>query len=212
MLRARRKGLTFLETVAAAAILGMLAAVVFGGFGSMMASQQRQTHRLACAELANRLILQYLDSREELPPEQVPIAYGGDLFRWELRETPVQLVPARAEVAAARSSSSAFTVDRIVHVSVRVWLAEDSGGALEPDGVVPEASMGRMIDPIALRNPDSIENLFSDANSSRFKRFMDDLSRVSTGGMRRNTPATPAGGNRSSGQPAPPKPGGATGQ
>lgn len=189
-----RRGMSFLETVAAAAILALLASVILGGFESMMGGQHRQRHRLACAELANRLILQYLDDKSALPSESAPIGYDGERYRWEMRETPARLVPSRPEVAAERSGASGLTPDRMSILTITVWLGEESGGSRDGSGGAPSVTLTRLFDPIALRNPDSIDNLFKDQNSPAFREFMDTFGRFSTGG---------GGGGRGNSRPAP---------
>lgn len=198
-----RRGMTFLETVAAAAILALLAAVIFGGFEAMISGQHRQQHRLACAELANRLILQYLDDKDALPSESAPIGYDGERYRWEMRETPARLVPARPEVASERAGASGLTPDRMSVVAVTVWLGEESGGSTSPNSGVPAVTLTRLFDPIALRNPDSIDNLFKDQNSPAFRDFMETFSRFSTGGGRREARPAPTPTPRPGSRPAP---------
>jgi hypothetical protein len=180
--------------VAAAALLGIIAAVVLGAVNSVVASQKRMQRRLACAELGNRLILQYLDDKESLPSQALTIPYAGDEFRWSMDETAVDIVPSRPDVAAERAAEArGLRLDRIQNVAVRVWLAESSGGSPMYDESVPHALLTRMVDPIgrAMRNPDSAEYLLKDPNSARFQEFMGDLQRFSNTGRpapRRTTP------------------------
>lgn len=198
----RARGFTFLETIAAAALLGLLASVLFGALNMMVASQKRQQQRLACAELGNRLILMYLDDKESMPSSVSPIPYAGDDYRWALSETPVDIVPARPDVAMERAAESrGLRLDRIQNVTVRVWLGDASGGAAAYDESVPFAVLTRMVDPIgrAIRNPDSAEYLLKDPNAARFQEFMNDLQRFSN----RGGGATPRGG----GTPPPSPPG-----
>lgn len=189
------RGLTFLETILAMAIVAMIAAVALSGFNSMLASQRRQVQKLGAAEVCNRLILQYLDDKSSIPRPDVSIAYGGDLYHWSLNEAPVSLTPARPEIAAERAGASAITIDRIQAISVSAWLSEESGGAVRPDGVVPFFAMTRLIDPIARRNPDTFGNIINNPQSPQAQEFMSNLSRYSNSAGRSGTRgrgATPA--------------------
>jgi type II secretory pathway pseudopilin PulG len=203
--RSARRGLTFVETVCAVAILGMVAAAVFGAFNGMMSVQERQRHRLGAMELANRLILQYLDDKDTMPQEGLPIVYADERYHWNLKEIPVQLVPARADVAEDRTSASAVSVNRLVALSVTVWLSEESGGTASYDPAIPSASVTRLMDPIALRNPDTTKTLATSAIKQRelLERFQK-IGRNTGGGKPK--PATTGNAGTPSAAPPPAQP------
>lgn len=203
------RGLTFLETILAMAIVAMIAAVALTGFNSMLASQRRQVQTLGAAEVCNRLILQYLDDSSSIPTPETSIAYGGDLYHWTLDETPVALTPARPDVAADRAGASAITVDRIQAVHVSAWLSEESGGAPRPDGVAPYFTMTRLVDPIAVRNLDSFGHIINDPQSPEHQQYMDNLAKYSTGGGRatgRGRTTTPQSAPKTPSTPVRPAP------
>src|SRR5690349_3114057 len=62
-----RRGSTFIETTCAVAMLAMVAAAVLGAFTTMYGAQTRMRNRLGAMELANRLVLQYLDDKDTMP-------------------------------------------------------------------------------------------------------------------------------------------------
>jgi Tfp pilus assembly protein PilE len=202
-----RRGLTLLEVVGAAAILGILTAVILGGFSSMIESQGRQRQQLNCMEIANRLILQYIDDATAMPSQSQPILYAGSQYRWRMVGQSVSVEHARPDVAAERAIQSSLRLDRFVHLQATVWVGEESGGSREFDELVPHASLGRLIDPIGVRNPDSLENIFRDRDGAAYRRWWDELNRASTAGgrgpgssNRSPTPSrTPSGGSRNSG-------------
>lgn len=169
---AARRGLTFLEIVAAVALLGIVASALVGVTSFLAASQARQAQLLAASELANRLILMYLDDPTAMPEGNKPIAYGPNEYRWEYVEEPLVLVEA---MPGGRDPGRPQTLDpnRFAQVTVRVWLSERSGGAARPVAAVPGATVTRMLDPIALRNPDSGENLLN--NPTRMQEFMQRM-------------------------------------
>jgi prepilin-type N-terminal cleavage/methylation domain-containing protein len=198
---AARRGLTFIESICAIAMLALVAAAVFGAFNSILAAQSRQAHRLGAMELANRLILQYLDDSDTMPNSALPILYGDEKYRWELHEIPVQLVPARPDIAEdrANSGSSAVSVNRMMAINVTVWLSEESGGTAAFDAAYPSATLTRLMDPIALRNPDTTKYL---SNSAIKQRELIERFRA----VGRNTSVKPASGASGAPKPAPSKP------
>jgi len=164
-LRGRWRGsraLTFLETVAAMAILALLAATVGACFSFLSSSQIRQGHQLAAMELANRLMLQYLDDPETMPNKALPVQYGRSRYRWELRESPVKIEPAKRDVFESRTANARLSLDRLKAISITVWLGEDSGGSAQPEVGVPVAGLTRLVDPIVVRNPDTFERIMND--------------------------------------------------
>jgi hypothetical protein len=167
------------------ALLGIVAATVYGAFNSIMGAQRRQQHRLNAMELANRLILQYLDESSSMPASGLPILYGRERYRWDLREIPVRLVPTRPEVAEERASAAPISVDRMQAIAVRVWLSEESGGTSVYDTTFPAVALTRLMDPIALRNPDVNWRLRTDA--ARQAEFIERYSRIG----RNSTSRTP---------------------
>lgn len=177
--------MTFLECVAATALLGLAAASIFSVFGFVVSSQTRQQQRLAAAELANRLVLMYLDDPISMPEPTKTLDYGPSLYRFEFVERPLTLTEAVPD-GRDRNRPSPLPLDRFTEVSVRVWLSERSGGTRDGSGGVPQATVTRMFDPLAFRNPDSIEAQFKDP--VRWQRYMERLM-----GFRNERPA---GGNR----------------
>lgn len=169
-----RRGVTFIETVCAVALLALVAASMLSAVGYLYSSQHRARQRLACAELSNRLILQYLDDPDKMPAADAPLDYGSERFRWDLREEAVVLRPAVAEESRSRLGGAAARLDRMRMLTVRVWLAEDSGGSREPALGVPSIALWRFIDPSAFRNPDAINRMIStDAGRRRlFEQYM----------------------------------------
>jgi prepilin-type N-terminal cleavage/methylation domain-containing protein len=173
------RGMTFLEVVFAVAILGLLASTLIGAANYMMGRQRYEQRTLASMELANRLILQFLDDRDAMPDPAEPLFYGGDEFRWNLVEVPLTFRPTKPPpVREGSRASTAF--DNFRMFTVRVWLSNRSGGSVEPSAAVPHAAVSRMYDYKALwRNPDTLEYLLkSDAGR---RRLMDDGSTAPMG-------------------------------
>lgn len=177
-------GLTFLEVMCAAAILAGVAAAVLSALSYVFAANERDLKRLAAAEVANRLMLIRLDSEEEFKRLAPLVSYGNDKYRYSMNQTSVGILPAKPDPASTRGSS----LDRFLNVSLSVWLSEESGGSVEPTPGVPSAMLVRVVDPIPLRNPNSLVNTFkSDEERANAIRYF-----TGGGGPRPNTaPRTP---------------------
>lgn len=162
--------MTFLEIVFATAMMSIVAGGVFSAFAFVLGSQQRMRERQMATEVANRLVIAYLDAPTQMPDPSRLLEYGPQdrplKWRWQYREEPVLLVEARPE---ARDSSRQMGVsnDRFRRVVVRVWLSEESGGSATFDSSIPSAELARMVDPLAMRNPDAVRRLMSDEAAMR---------------------------------------------
>jgi len=172
----QRAGMTFLEVIVAFALLGVVTAAIFGVFGFVSGTQLRQQRMLACAEVANRLMLQYLDEPTGMPDTHKPVEYGPQgapaRFRWDYAEDQVQIIEVMAD-QRDQSRQSPFSPDRFRQVTIRVWLGEESGGSRFPEGDTPSATLTRMVDPMAPRNPDSFMNMLQ--NPDAFRQFMQTM-------------------------------------
>jgi len=186
-----RRAVTFVEVICAVALIAIIATVTLSGVSSIFTAQERQIRRISAAELANRIILQFLDDRDSVPAPGTVLRADGAAFRFELSETPVRLEPARAEVAAERAQFTPTNLDRLSNVSVMVWLAEESGGSVAPVAGVPAVRLTRIVDPIALisRNPDSLRNMMQDPE--KYRRMLEQFMGP---GAPRGGGAAPRGG------------------
>jgi type II secretory pathway pseudopilin PulG len=169
-------GMTFMEVVVGVALLSVVTAALFGLFSFITGMQLRQQQTLACAEVANRLILQYLDEPTKMPDEHKPIEYGPAgkpaRFRYEYKEEPIQLIEVLPE-QRDQSRTSPLSTERFRQVTVRVWLGEESGGTRYPEPNTPLITLTRLVDPMYPRNPDSFMNMLNDPEA--FKKFMETM-------------------------------------
>lgn len=167
-----------METVVAVVLLGMVAATVSSAVAFLEATQSRQRQRLGAAELANRLVLMFVDDEDEMPSPARPLDYGVDQYRWKMNSGRVELNinPAgRSEESERRG----FRRNRIKQVTITVWLGEESGGSFQHGPNVPQATLTRLIDPLAIRNPDSIRRRFE--TEAEIQRFIMDLMDIPDG-------------------------------
>ena len=155
-----RRGLTFLEAILAVVLLSMVAVSLSSAVSFMSQAQHRMDQKLGAAELANRLILQYIDERDSLPDRALPIEYDIDLYRWTLEEQPVKFeFDDHGVEEAGNNVGGGVSLDRIKLITIKVWLAADSGGSRSYTSNVPNAVITRLIDPLAFNNPDSLNTL-----------------------------------------------------
>lgn len=179
--RARdRRGMSFLEVVAATTLLALLAATLSAALGAVRGGESRAQHRLAAAELAHRLIVMHLDDPESMPSQALPIEYNGRLYNWRLQQQPIVLVPMTEEQPAAQSA-----IDRFRRLIVTVWLSPESGGSPSPDlpgsGAV---TLTRIYDRLPMRNPDSIRSFIGDGDADSIRRLLEVITPQSGGGGR----------------------------
>lgn len=173
--------MTLIEAVLATALFGLVAMSILAGINSIWRWQSRQEQTLGAAEVANRLMLIYLDSKDEMPSQMAPVDYGRYRYRWSMRVTGVELAaPAGLELDAARRRSEraerSKLQDRLRHVTIRAWLSEENegtAGSFRFDDRAPSAVVSRLVDPIATRNPDSLKNVMSDPE--KWARMLGDM-------------------------------------
>ncbi len=180
--RFSRRGITFLEVVAATALLVLIAAALFGTFSFVMGTEARERQRLAAMEVANRLVIAYLSDPTKMPDPHKLLEYGPPdramKFRWTYVQEPIQVVEAVPD-GRDTTRQSGLSPDRFLCVRVKVWLSEQSGGAEVADASIPQAELWRMLDPTGLRNPDQINQLMNDPEAMR--EFMSSLTGTNKG-------------------------------
>ncbi|MBS0197206.1 MAG: type II secretion system protein [Planctomycetes bacterium] len=192
-----RRGMTFLEVILSIVLLTMVTGMIMTAINGVISNQTRQHQRLAAAEVANRLMLQYIDDPESMPARNAPVKHGRDLFRWEVVEKGVTLTPAKAVDSSTPRAANALTANRLKTVQLNVWLSEESGGSYAPTNIVPAFSITRIVDPIfgQLRNPDTADSIMKDP--VKRQRFLDAVTSMANNAGSRpigNGKTTPPGG------------------
>jgi hypothetical protein len=138
-------------------MLSITIGVVMGAVASIAGNEAYERRRLAAYEVANRIMLQYLDDEKALPPKTEAIEYGNYRFMWRLDKTSATMTINRKQEA---SGANLQKLDRYLLVCVTVFDAAQNGD-YEVKGE-PMAYLTRVIDPFAPRNPDSIETFTGD--------------------------------------------------
>ena len=177
-----RRGTTLLEAVLATVLLGLVATTLATAVSYMNSSQRRMQQRLGAAELANRLMLQYIDDQDAMPSNALPIEYDMDLYRWTLDVSPVEFTMAEPPPETESNTiGSGINFERIRLVSIKVWLGEESGGARGFSTEYPNAQLTRLIDPLAFSNPDSLQTMLDTPGG--MERLFERLMQLDETGM-----------------------------
>ncbi|MDQ7012342.1 MAG: hypothetical protein Q9O74_00425 [Planctomycetota bacterium] len=172
-------GVTLLEVVFATVVLALAIATMASTVSTITGQQGRSQHLLGAAELANRLIIQYLDDERALPSEDLTLPYGEDEYRYRINITRVQSTldeSIERVLDDLPAQQSGQTPDRLKKVAVTVWLSERSGGAYQPNQGAPQQTLVRVVDPLAFhrRPPESINNLLESGADRILERLRGD--------------------------------------
>jgi hypothetical protein len=156
--------MTLLEVVLAVVILGLVTSAIAGAMSFVYRTERQEDLRLASYELANRLILQYLDDESLIARIRgQPLDYGPSRFRWDLSVENFSMHMKDPDPASGRPKAQ--YKDRFELVTVRVWLlSQDSAGLsiAGEQGPEPLATLSRVLDPAAARNNDAMTRLGKD--------------------------------------------------
>ena len=174
--------MTFLEAVLASALLGIVSMGVLSALNYLVLQQKRAEQIAGAAEVANRVVVMYLDDPDDMPPGGRPIAYGRHLYRWSYEAAPIEVFDPNAT-----DEPKPLSLTRLQELTVSVWLHEDSGGAFSPHAGTPGIVVRRMLDPLATRNPDSFERAIEDGG------FIEGIT-GGAAGARRSGGSQPSGG------------------
>lgn len=153
-----RRGMTLLEVVLATALLATVGAVVSSVLSQVARGEQQRRQRLHAYEVANRLILQYLDDPKMMPNPRVPYEDGVYRFRLTVDEVPVEIrEPERSSVALPTRKEGQNILRSTIVLDVRVYECFDDGVG----GTVFGQQLARITRPysdmpLASANPDAL--------------------------------------------------------
>jgi len=152
-MRRSRKGLTFIEVILAAALLGGIGAAIVAAFTAVQRQAFLDQERLNAVELAHRLILTYI----KLGPDYMPSTHedqqsGRGFYRYSISEEvlieeegPTDDVTIRRPSPVGRVTQNEALAAGLVYVTVRVYPSPNQNVEMNPD--VPLASVARVFDP-----------------------------------------------------------------
>lgn len=161
--RLHAPGITLLEVVLAVVMLGLVAGSLTGAISAIESMSAHNKRMLAAYELANRLVLTWLDNPKLLPPSSLPLDYGPYTFMWDYDLMGVQMRINDAQRSTSGAAPQAL--DRFEVISITIFEAEGDGPQPRPGEEI--ALLSRMYDPAAPRNPESMKNIVEGENLER---------------------------------------------
>lgn len=214
--RKRRRAFSLVEVIMASMLLAIIASAVVGGITTVISADARNQQKLEGLELANRLLLQYLDDKDAMPNQESHVVQGRGTYRWVLRVSPVQLdMPEQSVIAKPAEGPGSKTIDKLVLLSVSVYagVPDGMGGFAHGDRI---CTLTRVYHPLSViyRNPDMMVRLASDparmlemmlalTEGGTTSRTNLDAARNGNGGSgsnNSNRPATGGGGGGGGGE------------
>lgn len=165
-----RRGFSFLEAVLAAALLAVIASSIFSVLGFAMNSDRTDEARLGAAEIANRVLISYLDDSTSIDNLPDTIDYGVYTYRWDLDKDTIRIEEPnrRLRVTSGRQGAVPMALTNLKEIRVTVWLDEGRPETRAP-GASPGVRLTRLINPIG----------FGSRGEDSMKRLMDDPTRMS---------------------------------
>jgi prepilin-type N-terminal cleavage/methylation domain-containing protein len=120
-MRRTRRGLTILEVVIAVAILALVAGMVSAALSNLLAARDRAAYRLAAAEAAHRIILQYNDDALSIARATAPVEVDGFVFAFDASESVIDVgdFTQGARVTPTRRSRADLPLTEML--SNRLW-------------------------------------------------------------------------------------------
>ncbi len=159
--RRAERGSTLIEVVCASLILAIAITMIVGAITAVTSADLRARQQLEGLELANRLLLQFLDDKEKMPSQEAHINQGMGTYRFKLTETPVKLsYPDNSIFETPSNQTTASAIDQTKLISVTVWagVPDGLGGYRAGEQM---ATLARIHNPLSLitRNPDTMARL-----------------------------------------------------
>lgn len=175
--RNARRGVTFLEVVFAAVILAMAAGAISGAFALIERLSLRDDARLAGYEVAHRLILQFMDDPESLPPEHLPLEMGKFRFRYTLGKEALLEDPTGERGVERRQGQNVNNLEMADRLRGRLLLLTVQVNWERPDGYVDEvATLTRVFDPFATSDSTTmLRHVLDAATDPEVKQMLENL-------------------------------------
>jgi len=194
-----RRAFSLIEVVMASTLLAIVASAVVGGITTVVAADSRNQQKLEALELANRLLLQYLDDKDAMPNAGAHVFQGRGVYRWQMHTSPVELsMPAESVIDKPADGPGAKTIDKLVLLSVSVYVGKPDGmgGYTHGDRV---CTLTRVYHPLSViyRNPDMMKRLAADPG--RMMEIM--MALIDSGTTTRSDPGAVRTGGGSGARP-----------
>lgn len=209
--RVRRRAFSLVEVIMASMLLAIIASAVVGGITTVITADARNQQKLEGLELANRLLLQYLDDKDAMPNQESQVVQGRGTYRWAMHTSPVELsMPEESVIDKPIDGPGAKTIDKLILLSVSVYsgVPDGMGGFAYGERI---CTLTRVYHPLSViyRNPDMMKRLAADPgrmmeimmaliDSGTTSRTNPDSARGATGGSGSGREAG-SGGSKPSG-------------
>ncbi len=185
--------MTLLEVVFAVVLLSLVVASVTGAMAFTNKMDARNDKRLGAYELANRLILQYLDDPKAMPRRGAPLDYGFYRYLWDVSTETVEMKVKEVRREEGRGSGPQM-LDRFEEVTARVWIADEEPGQTSgyPRQGELLAELSRVHDPFFKQDADAADRLVNDP--SNMEGLIRRIMRQNQGGGGGSSPRGGGGG------------------
>lgn len=198
--RARRRAFSLVEVIMASMLLAIIASAVVGGITTVITADARNQQKLEGLELANRLLLQYLDDKDAMPNQESHVVQGRGTYRWAMHTSPVELsMPEESVIDKPIDGPGAKTIDKLILLSVSIYagVPDGMGGFTHGDRI---CTLTRVYHPLSViyRNPDMMKRLAADPG--RMMEIM--MALIDSGTTSRTNPDSARGANGSGGSNA----------
>jgi type II secretory pathway component PulJ len=153
-----------LEVVIALAILALATGMVTAALGGLQGMRARAEHKLAAAEAAHRVILQFNDDPRSVQRADAPIEVNGYVFDFQIRQSVLRIDEFTGTARIEPTTATFGDISVREQIQNRLWrvevdvLAREPGYGFQPGDVV--ASMNRVYDYLA--DPDRLFDVISD--------------------------------------------------
>ncbi|HZW07006.1 MAG TPA: type II secretion system protein [Phycisphaerales bacterium] len=204
-----RRGFSLVEVVMASMLLAIIASAIVGGITTVISADARNQQKLESLELANRLLLQYLDDKDAMPNQEAHVFQGRGVYRWAMHTSPVAIeMPPGSVIEKPAEGPGSKTIDKLTLLSVSVYagVPDGMGGYTHGERV---CTLTRVYHPLSViyRNPDMMKRLAADP--ARMMELMMALidsgttSRTDPGAARPGARPGESAGREGRQQPAP---------
>lgn len=159
-----RRGVSLIEVVMASLLLAILTTAIVSAITTVVTADIRNRQKLEALELANRLLLQYLDDDQAMPSDTQHIMQGNAAYRWKLQKTPVKIeMPDDSLLIKATDGPGSKAMEKTTLLSVNVYagIPDGMGGYAEGQRL---CTVSRYFHPMSVfyRNPDALSRLTND--------------------------------------------------
>lgn len=148
---ASRRGLTLLEILLAVVMLVLVTTSITAAINALVTMEANSRKRVAGCELANRILLTYLDDDKNLPSPAMPLDYGKDRYFYKIADWSARMTINTRQEGAGQGLQG---LNRYKVVRVTIFESDESGEyPLAGDEL---AHIERVVDPANARNPDTM--------------------------------------------------------